>query len=56
MKYTRYPDAKKFPAIQGTFTLFGETAHAHKINNKMNWYDMVSEAGRKDMIEKHTEY
>lgn len=56
MKYTRYPGTKKFLAIQKTFTLFGETAHAHKISNNIKWYDMVSEGGRKDMIEKHTEY
>lgn len=56
MKYTRYPGAKTFPATQEAFTVFAETAHAHKINNRVKWYDMVSEGGGKDMIEKCTKY
>ena len=55
MKYTRYPGARTFPAIREAFTLFAETAHAHNINDRVKRYDMVSEGGGKDVMEKHTE-
>lgn len=54
MKYTRYPGAKKVAAVQETLVLFGESAHAHKINSRVNWY-VVREGGRNDRIGKYTE-